>query len=93
MTADPGWRDAEVADWSRAFGYDVLTRGYDRLGYRTAGIIEGSPARTMTRWWLRMCESLRLPDLASRAGPVLLSCFIPSGGCPFRAREVGSVAR
>jgi GNAT superfamily N-acetyltransferase len=32
--------------------YDVLTRGfYDRLGYRTVGIIEDCPAGTATRWY------------------------------------------
>ena len=32
--------------------YDVLTRGfYDRLGYRTIGIIEDCPAGTATRWY------------------------------------------
>ena len=32
--------------------YDVLTRGfYDRLGYRTVGIIEDCPAGTVTRWY------------------------------------------
>jgi len=32
--------------------YDVLTSGfYDRLGYRTVGIIEDCPAGTTTRWY------------------------------------------
>ena len=32
--------------------YDVLTSGfYDRLGYRTVGIIEDCPAGTATRWY------------------------------------------
>lgn len=32
--------------------YDVLTRGfYDRLGYRTVGILENCPAGTATRWY------------------------------------------
>ena len=32
--------------------YDVLTRGfYERLGYRTVGIIEDCPAGTATRWY------------------------------------------
>jgi GNAT superfamily N-acetyltransferase len=32
--------------------YDVLTRGfYDRLGYRTVGIIQDCPAGTTTRWY------------------------------------------
>lgn len=32
--------------------YDVLTRGfYDRLGYRTVGIIEDCPVGTATRWY------------------------------------------
>jgi GNAT superfamily N-acetyltransferase len=32
--------------------YDVLTSGfYDRLGYRTIGIIEDCPAGTATRWY------------------------------------------
>ena len=32
--------------------YDVLTPGfYDRLGYRTAGMIEDCPAGTTTRWY------------------------------------------
>jgi GNAT superfamily N-acetyltransferase len=34
--------------------YDVLTRGfYDRLGYRTVGIIEDCPAGTTTRWYCK----------------------------------------
>lgn len=34
--------------------YDVLTRGfYDRLGYRTVGIIEDCPAGTVTRWYCK----------------------------------------
>jgi GNAT superfamily N-acetyltransferase len=34
--------------------YDVLTRGfYDRLGYRTIGIIEDCPAGTATRWYCK----------------------------------------
>ena len=34
--------------------YDVLTRGfYDRLGYRTVGIIEDCPAGTATRWYCK----------------------------------------
>ncbi len=34
--------------------YDVLTRGfYDRLGYRTVGVIEGCPAGTATRWYCK----------------------------------------
>ena len=34
--------------------YDVLTRGfYDRLGYRTVGIIEVCPAGTTTRWYCK----------------------------------------
>jgi GNAT superfamily N-acetyltransferase len=34
--------------------YDVLTRGfYDRLGYRTVGIIENCPAGTATRWYCK----------------------------------------
>jgi hypothetical protein len=37
--------------------YDVLTSGfYDRLGYRTVGIIEDCPAGTATRWY---CKDLR----------------------------------
>lgn len=36
--------------------YDVLTLGfYDRLGYRTVGIIEDCPAGTATRW---ICKEL-----------------------------------
>ena len=32
--------------------YDVLTAGfYDRLGYRTVGLIENCPAGTTTRWY------------------------------------------
>jgi len=32
--------------------YDVLTPGfYDRLGYRTVGVIEDCPAGTATRWY------------------------------------------
>ena len=32
--------------------YDVLTSGfYDRLGYRTVGMIEDCPAGTTTRWY------------------------------------------
>ena len=32
--------------------YDVLTRGfYERLGYRTVGVIEDCPAGTATRWY------------------------------------------
>jgi hypothetical protein len=32
--------------------YDVLTLGfYERLGYRTVGIIEDCPAGTATRWY------------------------------------------
>ena len=32
--------------------YDVLTRGfYERLGYRTIGIIEDCPTGTATRWY------------------------------------------
>jgi GNAT superfamily N-acetyltransferase len=34
--------------------YDVLTRNfYDRLGYRTVGIIENCPAGTATRWYCK----------------------------------------
>ena len=34
--------------------YDVLTKGfYDRLGYRTVGIIEDCPAGTTTRWYCK----------------------------------------
>jgi GNAT superfamily N-acetyltransferase len=34
--------------------YDVLTRDfYDRLGYRTVGIIENCPAGTATRWYCK----------------------------------------
>jgi len=34
--------------------YDVLTPGfYDRLGYRTVGIIEDCPAGTATRWYCK----------------------------------------
>jgi GNAT superfamily N-acetyltransferase len=34
--------------------YDVLTRGfYDRLGYRTVGIINNCPAGTTTRWYCK----------------------------------------
>jgi hypothetical protein len=34
--------------------YDVLTLGfYDRLGYRTVGIIEDCPAGTTTRWYCK----------------------------------------
>jgi GNAT superfamily N-acetyltransferase len=34
--------------------YDVLTPGfYDRLGYRTVGIIEDCPAGTTTRWYCK----------------------------------------
>ena len=34
--------------------YDVLTRGfYDRLGYRTVGMIENCPAGTATRWYCK----------------------------------------
>ena len=34
--------------------YDVLTRSfYDRLGYRTVGIIENCPAGTATRWYCK----------------------------------------
>lgn len=34
--------------------YDVLTRGfYDRLGYRTVGIIDNCPAGTATRWYCK----------------------------------------
>jgi GNAT superfamily N-acetyltransferase len=51
---------AEAEDMARRRGcrlvmgltYDVLTRGfYDRLGYRTIGIIEDCPAGTATRWY------------------------------------------
>jgi GNAT superfamily N-acetyltransferase len=36
--------------------YDLLTLGfYDRLGYRTVGIIEDCPAGTATRW---ICKEL-----------------------------------
>ena len=32
--------------------YDVLTADfYDRLGYRTVGVIEDCPAGTTTRWY------------------------------------------
>ena len=32
--------------------YDVLTAGfYDKLGYRTVGVIEDCPAGTTTRWY------------------------------------------
>ena len=32
--------------------YDVLTGDfYDRLGYRTVGVIEDCPAGTTTRWY------------------------------------------
>ena len=34
--------------------YDVLTKGfYDRLGYRTVGIIEDCPGGTTTRWYCK----------------------------------------
>jgi GNAT superfamily N-acetyltransferase len=34
--------------------YDVLTPGfYDRLGYRTVGIIDDCPAGTATRWYCK----------------------------------------
>jgi GNAT superfamily N-acetyltransferase len=34
--------------------YDALTSGfYDRLGYRTVGIIENCPAGTATRWYCK----------------------------------------
>jgi len=34
--------------------YDVLTRDfYDRLGYRTVGIIDNCPAGTATRWYCK----------------------------------------
>jgi GNAT superfamily N-acetyltransferase len=34
--------------------YDVLTLGfYDRLGYRTVGIIDDCPAGTTTRWYCK----------------------------------------
>ena len=34
--------------------YDVLTLGfYDRLGYRTVGIIEDCPGGTTTRWYCK----------------------------------------
>ena len=32
--------------------YDVLTAGfYEKLGYRTVGVIENCPAGTTTRWY------------------------------------------
>ncbi|MGZ4415201.1 MAG: GNAT family N-acetyltransferase [Gaiellaceae bacterium] len=34
------------------FAYDLLARGlYERLGYETAGVIEGCPAGSAARWY------------------------------------------
>ena len=49
--------------------YDVLTASfYDRLGYRTVGVIEDCPAGTTTRWYSK--------DLPGNDRP---GAFIPTG--------------